>query len=80
MKTVGAFDARTDLADLLDRVERGEEIVITRRGVAVAWLVPVSPRASKDVIRAVIERMDERRRGVRLDGLRVKDLIAEARP
>jgi prevent-host-death family protein len=80
MQTIGAFDAKTHFATLLDRVERGEEIVITRRGIAVARLVPASPRASKDAIQAALERMDERRRGVRLDGLRLKDLITEGRP
>lgn len=39
---VGAFEAKTKLSALLDRVERGEEIVITRRGKAVARLVPAS--------------------------------------
>lgn len=41
-RTVGAFEAKTHLAALLDRVERGEEIVITRRGRAVARLVPAA--------------------------------------
>lgn len=37
--TVGAFDAKTHLSALLDRVEAGEEIIITRRGKPVARLV-----------------------------------------
>jgi len=37
---VGAFEAKNSLGSLLDRVERGEEIVITRHGRAVARLVP----------------------------------------
>jgi prevent-host-death family protein len=36
---IGAFDAKTHLASLLDRVEAGEEFVITRRGKPVARLV-----------------------------------------
>jgi prevent-host-death family protein len=39
--TVGAFEAKTHLSALLDRVERGEEVTITRRGLPVAKLVPV---------------------------------------
>ncbi len=39
MPTVGAFEAKTKLSELLDAVERGEEIVITRRGQPVARLV-----------------------------------------
>ncbi|MBA3591549.1 type II toxin-antitoxin system Phd/YefM family antitoxin [Methylibium sp.] len=37
---VGAFEAKTHLSALLERVERGEEIVITRHGRPVARLVP----------------------------------------
>ena len=33
--TVGAFEAKTKLSELLDRVEKGEEIIITRRGKPV---------------------------------------------
>jgi prevent-host-death family protein len=38
--TVGAFEAKTKLSELLDRVERGEEVVITRHGRPVARLMP----------------------------------------
>lgn len=41
MASVGAFEAKTKLSELLDLVERGEEITITRRGTPVARLVPV---------------------------------------
>jgi prevent-host-death family protein len=40
MREIGAFEAKNTLGTLLDRVERGEEIVITRHGKAVARLVP----------------------------------------
>ena len=39
-KEVGTFEAKTHLSALLDEVERGAEVVITRRGIAVARLVP----------------------------------------
>ena len=39
---IGAFEAKNTLGNLLDRVERGEEVVITRRGKRVARLVPES--------------------------------------
>lgn len=41
---IGARDAKTHLSELLDRVERGEELVITRRGRPVARLMPIGPR------------------------------------
>ena len=47
MKAVGTFEAKTHLSALLDEVAGGAEVVITRRGVAVARLVPAhTPRRS----------------------------------
>jgi len=40
METVGAYEAKTHLPKLLDRVQRGESITITRHGRPVAMLVP----------------------------------------
>ncbi len=40
MNQVGAFEAKNTLGTLLDRVERGEEVIITRRGKPIAKLVP----------------------------------------
>ena len=52
MKEIGTFEAKTHLSALLDEVARGVEVVITRRGVAVARLVPAMrlglPLATKD--------------------------------
>lgn len=44
MREIGAFEAKNKLGTLLDWVEGGEEIVITRRGKAIARLVPNTPR------------------------------------
>ena len=47
MKEVGTFEAKTHLSALLDEVARGVEVVITRRGIAIARLVPANaPRRS----------------------------------
>ena len=47
MKSIGTFEAKTHLSALLDEVAEGAEVVITRRGVAVARLVPAgAPRRS----------------------------------
>ena len=40
MREIGAFEAKNTLGTLLDLVEKGEEVVITRRGKRVARLVP----------------------------------------
>lgn len=44
MREIGAFEAKNTLGTLLDRVQQGEEIVITRHGVPVARLVPNTNR------------------------------------
>jgi prevent-host-death family protein len=43
MRAIGAFEAKNKLSMLLDAVERGEEVVITRHGKAVARLIPDRP-------------------------------------
>ena len=41
MTTVGVSEARTHLSRLLREVETDEKIVITRRGVEIAMLIPI---------------------------------------
>lgn len=67
--SVGAYEAKTHLADLLDRVQRGEQIIITRHGKPVARLVPEG-RPDEAAARAALERLFARadamaQRGVR---------------
>ena len=62
MAEVGAFEAKNTLGALLDRVERGEEIVITRHGKPVARLVPNGGHADQGQVRAAFERLRERAR------------------
>lgn len=59
---IGAFEAKNTLGTLLDRVESGEEIVITRHGRAVARLVPNTPRIDRDEVQAAFDRIRERAR------------------
>ena len=60
MATVGAFEAKTHFAQLLQRVERGEEIVITRRGKEVARLVPAATKPDREAAMAAFRRLRER--------------------
>lgn len=53
MRTVTASNARTRFGDLLDRVARGEEVVITRRNKPVARIVPEGRPRLAEVQRAV---------------------------
>jgi len=54
---IGAFEAKTKFSALLDRVEKGEEIVITRKGIAVAKLAPFERAPTVAERRAAIERI-----------------------
>ena len=73
MIEVSAFEAKARLSSLLDKLSHEEEVVITRRGKAVARLAPVEradpPRAS-----ANIDKLLSLRREVRLQGLDWKAL------
>ena len=48
MREVGAFEAKTHLSALLESVESGEHITITRRGKPVARLVPAKQVSTRD--------------------------------
>jgi prevent-host-death family protein len=63
MITVGSFEAKTKLAELLDKVEAGETVTITRRGIAVAQLVPLKAVDEKARQRALIEEIKRKRSG-----------------
>ncbi len=76
---VGAYEAKTHLSELLERVERGQEIVITKHGAAVAKLVPVKKETSAEERLAAIERIEKLATGLSLGGLKVKALIVEGR-
>jgi len=60
MRSIGAVEAKNELGLLLDLVERGEEITITREGKEVARLVPARPTPSREAARAAVRRMRER--------------------
>ena len=79
MCEIGAFEARNKLGQLLDRVEAGEEVVITRRGRIVARLVPPRPVVDREQARNAAAAIRAMSRGVTLGGLKIKDMIAEGR-
>lgn len=76
MRSIGAYEAKTHLPRLLDEVARGERITITKHGHPVAILVRPDAVAARDVD-AVMARFREFRKGNRLDGISIKDLINE---
>ena len=78
MIEVGAFEAKTHLSSLLDKVVQGEEVLITRRGVPVARLVAVG-EAQRVATERVVEGVRSLRSGLKLGGLDWKKLRDEGR-
>lgn len=78
METVGAYEAKTHLPKLLDRVAKGERIVITRHGTPVAVLQPANVERQIDVA-AIIKEMRCFRKARTLDGLSIKETIEHGR-
>ena len=60
MREVGAFEAKNNFGQLLDWVEQGEEVTITRDGKQVARLVPVRPGFTRAEARAALQRIRDR--------------------
>jgi prevent-host-death family protein len=79
MITVGSYEAKTHLPELLKHVEAGEEVLITRNGHPVARLVPAAGSGRPpigDTIRALRELRGRHTLGPRLT---VRDLIDAGR-
>ena len=77
--SVGAFEAKTHLSNLLDRVERGDRIVITRHGREVAVLSPIEKRPSP-LLPEIIEEALAASKGVKWPkGMTIKDMINAGR-
>jgi prevent-host-death family protein len=77
--TIGAYEAKTHLSELLEKVEAGEEITITKHGAPVAKLVPVKKEVRPEERLAAIDRIQKLASGLSLRGLKVQDLIAAGR-
>jgi prevent-host-death family protein len=80
--TVGAFEAKTKLAELLDKVEAGETVTITRRGKPVAQLVLIKAEDERARMRELVEEIKRTRvgrdRGAR-PGCTIRELIRAGR-
>jgi prevent-host-death family protein len=76
---VPLFDAKNRLSALVEEVIRGSEVTITRRGIAVAKLVPVLPSFDQDKARQTAEALRAASRGAKLAGIPIKELVDEGR-
>ena len=86
MPTVTAFEAKTRFGELLERVGRGEEVIITRHDKVVARIVPEGPRKLEEVRQAVLalnqlrQAIGGRTRGrARLSAAEVRSAIEDGR-
>ncbi len=77
MRTVGIFEAKQKLSELVERASRGERIRITRRGKVAAEIVPAEEKAD---LNELFARMEEiRKRSKKPKSVTVKQLIEEGR-
>ena len=78
MTIIGAYEAKTHFSKLVERVARGERITVTRHGIPVMTMQPVSTHPKmppEDVIAAIKVFRKERR----LEGLSIREMIKEGR-
>jgi len=81
VKTVGAYEAKTHLARLLEEVAKGETITITKHGVPVATLAPAAQSPRLDP-KATIEEWRAYRKDHNIDlgpGVTIREMIEEGR-
>ena len=85
MATVTAFEAKTRFGELLERVSKGEEVVITRHDKPVARLIPEGAHRLDEVRRSVeglldLQRRIRRRSKAKLSDREVRAAIDQGRP
>lgn len=76
---VGTFEAKNRLSALLDEVAKGREMTITRRGRAIAKLVPADAGPDSEKARRAAEAILARSKGVTLGGIGLQELAEEGR-
>ncbi len=84
MKSVGSYEAKTHLPQLLSEVEKGTTITITKRGKPIAVLSPARTTAERDVSAIIAEfraySWEEARKRGPLTTREIKEMIEEGRP
>jgi prevent-host-death family protein len=79
MESIGAFEAKTHLSALLDRVAKGERITITRHGVPAAMLIPIKESPAGLTHQEVVEAMRQLRKRVKPGNMSVSEMVNEGR-
>jgi prevent-host-death family protein len=78
MERIGIYDARAKLSELIDRVQSGEEVVLTRHGEPVARLVPEKARRKRSRA-AAVARIRALSKKLNIRDVDVRKLIEEGR-
>lgn len=78
MQTIGAYEAKTHLPQLLNRVARGEQITITRHGVPVATMQAPDAQVRRPV-REVVADLRKFRKSHQLGKVSIREMIDEGR-
>ncbi len=78
METVGVYKAKTHLPKLLERVKKGERIIISKHGIPIAMLQPFAPQEKSDAASVIMEirRLREKHN---LSGMSIREMIEEGR-
>ena len=79
MDSVGTFEAKTHLSELLDRVNQGERITITRHGVPAAMLVPVERTGGRLTHGEIVDGMRALRKKIKRDSISVREMVHQRR-
>jgi len=78
MSSVGVFEAKARLSELIDQARAGKEVVITRHGQPVARIVAATAAGPKEV-KAAISEIKRFRKSIRTGRVNLRTLIAEGR-
>lgn len=65
MKSVGSFYAKTHFAQLLEEINKGEKIIITKHGKSIAMLSPLEEDISENKVKIALKKMQEIRKKIR---------------
>jgi prevent-host-death family protein len=79
MDTVGSFEAKTHLAALLDRVAKGETIIISRHGVPAAKLAPIGSPEDRISHQQIVDGMRALRKRVKPGNKSVREMVEQGR-
>lgn len=74
MPEIGAYEAKTHLPKLLERIQKGERFIITRHGRPIAELVPVA-RPDSESVQQTIKGIRSFRESLRQRGVHLQSLL-----